>query len=836
MQKLHKIYATIIMAVLVLSIMTPIHTAYASTGHPELGAVDDRESPTTLTVASSNVSIPAGSDEIEKIDGVSSTGYFAIIFYDTDWLVTFSGAQFDLYISRDGYSRISAGDKRYAAGFLVSDLDAVYPKTVHIHNALLKGGEADFYIGTFGSYKIIVGPIPFDITADYKFIKIFDGDSTAVAVSAQIVEVLPSIELTPTEGPGGRQVTLVGTALLPNAFLNLTYGSSNANDEVFAQTSTNGDGKFSYTWNIKDLKEEFGGSDTPIPQDAVNVYVWYNATGNLVDSVTYYEYRRAFLQVKGVTEVSTSLPNGYGNDTITVDVNIFGDLIVSGVYFNPTSSVSFTVGTVSLGMVTPNATGFFNITLTVPELTMGTHTVKVLNAGVLYVFTIIVLPTLVLIPEEGPVGTVVTAEAYGFPESSAVYIYWFEVAKGDGKYYWMANATTGADGKFNVTVQFIVPHAYGGMHPVDASDTYQGKTTSLFIGYIAGATFTITPTLVVEPSEFNNDGSLIKAVGTGLDPDTAYTANIDNQYFGATNDGWYTTALWANATGDMEIYFVAAGFRPGLHVFSLYPWAEEPPYTPAAYALFTVTTEGDLVVGFLRSMNATLVEIRDGMAIIQAGQEELQVSLSAINASLVDLIIDAKGEVLVAIDTALGTVTTKLDDLDAKIVAINGTVATISTAVGDIQASLSDLDAKIVSIDGTVATINTNVGEVKTSLSSIDAKLVSLDDDVATISTVVGDVNASISDIITAIESVGNDAVEIKTTLGTISGKVTSIDGTVATIKTDVGTVKADISTIKGYFPITVDMTPVWAAVVLSLIAAIAAIYAVITIRRKIAG
>ena len=59
---------------------------------------------------------------------------------------------------------------------------------------------------------------------------------------------------------------------------------------------------------------------------------------------------------------------------------------------------------------------------------------------------------------------------------------------------------------------------------------------------------------------------------------------------------------------------------------------------------------------------------------------------------------------------------------------------------------------------------------------------------------------------------VEGDVVTIETALGTIEGKVTSIDGTVATIETKVGTVQAGVSEIKGQFPVTVDMTPVWIA------------------------
>ena len=192
------------------------------------------------------------------------------------------------------------------------------------------------------------------------------------------------------------------------------------------------------------------------------------------------------------------------------------------------------------------------------------------------------------------------------------------------------------------------------------------------------------------------------------------------------------------------------------------------------------------LTGLVTNVNGTLY------ALITTSKGEVLAKLTDLNATITSLITNVKGEVLAKINTALGTVTAKLDDLDAKITAINGTVVTISTAVGDIQTSVDDIGLKVVAINGTVA--------------------------------------------------------RIETALGTIQGKITSIDGNVATIKTDVGTVKMDISALKSSVDDVKDtvetvpgavsglIAPIWAAVILSLIAAIAAIYSVVTIHRKIAG
>jgi archaellum component FlaC len=170
--------------------------------------------------------------------------------------------------------------------------------------------------------------------------------------------------------------------------------------------------------------------------------------------------------------------------------------------------------------------------------------------------------------------------------------------------------------------------------------------------------------------------------------------------------------------------------------------------------------------------------------------------------------------------------------------------AEISTNTGRILTSLDSLHAKIESINGTVAIIKTDVGIIKTDINNLKPIITEIRNNTVTIKTAVGTIETDVAAIKPVVTDIKDGVAKIQTTVGTIEGKVTSIDGNVATIMTDVGTIKADISTIKtdvsdikeARVKVSVDMTPVWIAVVLSLIAAIAAIYAVITIRRKIAG
>ena len=310
-----------------------------------------------------------------------------------------------------------------------------------------------------------------------------------------------------------------------------------------------------------------------------------------------------------------------------------------------------------------------------------------------------------------------------------------------------------------------------------------------------------------------------------------------------------------------------------------------------------IRTDTGIIKMNLTGINAKIVEIKDTVATINSTVGQINASLSAINATITSLIIDAKGEVLSAINTTLGSVTSKLndlnatlvrlacdaqnnivaeirtavgnvtayidslglvnllnalklklDDINATLISVSGTVGQIKTSVGDLTLKLDAANAKLVDISGTIGTIKTDVGTIKADVATIKPKIVSIEGDVATIKTDVGTIKVDVGDIKPVITDIKGGVATIRTTVGDISGKVIAIDGNVAKVMTDVGVIKADASAIKtGVDDAEKDLADlkgavsgvamaVWVAVILSLIAAIAAIYAVITIHRKIAG
>jgi hypothetical protein len=199
-----------------------------------------------------------------------------------------------------------------------------------------------------------------------------------------------------------------------------------------------------------------------------------------------------------------------------------------------------------------------------------------------------------------------------------------------------------------------------------------------------------------------------------------------------------------------------------------------------------VTSTGDRVLARLSDLDAKIVEVRDGVAILNTRFGEMSASLSAINATLSGLIVSSKGEVLARIDTALGTVLAKLDDLDARLVAVHGDTAVIRTMVGDIKLTLESLNATIAGIKDDAVVIKTSAGFIKAKVEEFLALLPSI----------VEFVNATVIDIKSGIAAVKDDTGFIKAKVEDIIALLSAASTTLSKVAGDVSAVRSDIAAV----------------------------------------
>jgi len=181
--------------------------------------------------------------------------------------------------------------------------------------------------------------------------------------------------------------------------------------------------------------------------------------------------------------------------------------------------------------------------------------------------------------------------------------------------------------------------------------------------------------------------------------------------------------------------------------------------------------------------------------------------------------------------TAIDALGTKLNAVESDTSSLQSQVTTLYSAVNSLGDIIDDLQTQLDSIGATSAT-TTEVAAVNSAVSSLSTNLGSLESKLSTLQTAVGNAatDSDVAAVNAAIAEVNAEIAALETNLNTLN---TAIDAaaTPADVDTAVDAAVSDLSgTIGGV------NTLVIIAVVLSLIAAAAAIAAVYIIQRKIAG
>jgi len=584
--------------------------------------------------------------------------------------VTWSGGTIDLYISPNGYAALNTTtDLKYSppTPFSVADLKASVVKNITY-------GDLSYKIG----YNWINGTVPVTLAiagGDY-YIKAFDGITAAVAVTDNYIKIKATFEVTPSFGPGGNgtadvlaKVSLKGYALPKDDYANLSYYDPIAGKNLTIvnlyrdpSASERALGRFTYTMAAPDLKRVIaaaGPQNESLQKSTITFYMTVNSTKQS-EKDTYDEYYRGLEQVKGKTVATAPTGFLFGNTTdfttgaYLVDVEVNGSMIIVGKWFHPGALTILWDG-VAIDTTTANSThGWFNDTFTVPITSKGKHTVTIDDRMIKFVFYVNVIPTLILVPDEGPVGTHVVAYGYGFPakgKPAAANVYnvtleWDYVDACDPVTVVLKYVLTDANGYF--VVPFDVPHTVGGAHTVTA---WANDTPST----IATDIFTVTATLIVSPLTFPNNGTIVWVNGTGLAYyGWWYDLNLDNKknFWSVTPDSsWgFPTYFTGDCLGDFSFQFVAAGFEPGLHVVSLYKLsaAEEARVLPTleAYVLFNVTSpEANLILVKLDEALENLDEIKESLGDLTDLVEDESTHIDTVRDAILDAIEDARGDV-----------------------------------------------------------------------------------------------------------------------------------------------------------------------------------------------
>ncbi|PVX23637.1 MAG: hypothetical protein CW691_10110, partial [Candidatus Bathyarchaeum sp.] len=423
--------------------------------------------------------------------------------------------------------------------------------------------------------------------------------------------------------------------------------------------------------------------------------------------------------------------------------------------------VRFNAAPIATG--TSSATGTYSESYAIPSvLSTGTYEVMIVwdtSINRTADFEVTAPPTITLGATTGVAGTVVTINGFTFSRYATITLYFGTTVVNSTAMDSRFGPTSAATGNF--AEEFVVPALTPGVYAVKVVDQYGATTQPIY-------TFVITPTPVttvaLNGAAYMQGDALSFTFRTTETSITAGPVCVIRSPAGVV---YWSGAAWTLTTSGvtMSVLYQDQLFNGNPAVLPadapLGAWNWTITYTPISTGVSTKAT-GVFSVSAPATLDAIMTKLDD-----------------------------VQGNITEAITTSEGVIINNLNGLDAKLTSITNSIASISTTVGTINTAVSNLNigtlgSDVMEIAGDVATIQTSLGALTADLDAIGLEVTDISGTVAT----------------------------IETDLGTLSGTVTSIDDGVATIETEVGTVKADVQGLS-----EVDMTPVWIAVVLSLVA-----------------
>ena len=772
------ILALLLLSAILMTVSVP--KVFGSTGQLHLGYVDAVPSPTSGTTGVGtttlvNESVFAGSNAVafagySNLTNAARVDLFALAF-DT---VTFSGTQFKLYISTNGFSQINttAGetqDIQYGPTFSTADFAQNPMKAVS--SSLPGVGSVTYYIGTNGTHKLVVGPIPIQISNAFAYIKVYDGNSGAVAVSHEKLVVLPGLAVSPSSGAAGLSAAFNGGGYPANKIIDILYSYNTVNwqgativhsiKNLTTGIST-GSGYFSSSATIPDTGQAINPLVAGV-QNNVQITFYAKAEPKphaLYATAVFNEGPRFISEVVSLDNTGNCVSNDqdpfdcntpafssttfWGNDTGTTGAAVvngvsgtvsdlpnmnaysLGSLIIAGNNSFASGTVTFWVGTTQIGSTTAGSDGTFNGTASIPALPNGLATILVQSNGVTYNFQINVLPTLIFTPSSGAVGTTVTATAYGFPSNTWVSLWWFEHSWGDGTDYYLVNGTVGTNGQFNVTMSFTVPHTYGGPHAVDATSTIihssspPESTITTSGGYVTSGSFTVTQSFTLCSGSTCGQGD----------------TNADTISVNANTRGMIT------AVGTGFVYsssFSCSTPGQGGYAGDSYQVNIDNSLAEGAFVTNSANKTGDFSWAF------TSAGFRPGLHQVDVYNNECyNVAPSSV----------AYFNVTTTGDYIAGPVVTAVSSLQASITSLQSSLSGIQSSLTTITNDVSGLGTQLTGIASQLTTIQSSVG----SIAGLQSSMTSLSSKLDSVTSSLSSVTSSLTSIQNAVQSAATNA------------------------------------------------------------------------------
>jgi len=344
------------------------------------------------------------------------------------------------------------------------------------------------------------------------------------------------------------------------------------------------------------------------------------------------------------------------------------EVSVSGTKATANGKVSIYWDDILMGDTTANNMGDFTYLLTIPEnATVGVHEITAvdtatgkISSSLFRVFLIVLNPT------RGSIGTKVTVKGSGFSPENQTTVTFNDMLMGYVK----------VDSSGNFTFTFNVP--------LSKAETQVIKALDAEANY-AFATFTVVD---VAPLDVTVDVGVIHFLGEVAEfyaqvsfKGVAVNATSLNAILHKPNGATETVSAQQIATGLYKIPYTILGNQTDTYTLVV----------TVGYVSDTIRSNGTsfkcfLVSNTLALMNNRIIEIKDGVALVQKDLGFVKLNLTAMNVTLQNIFL--------------------------KPITINGTTVTFQTLIGV-------MNGTITRIDNNIATIVTPIGDIETDISSL---------------------------------------------------------------------------------------------------------------------
>ena len=378
------------------------------------------------------------------------------------------------------------------------------------------------YTVTFGITMVVAtGTVPADGSVGAPFtVPVFPRGTYNVTVTTPVdstaaplptFTVTPQISISTTSGAVADQISISGNGFNPNQVITICL------DNV-GFTSVNSDSQGVFSNAVVTVPQASAGSHVIVAKDLSG------SSPGVTFSIT--------------SKISLSADKGTVGSTISS----------SGTGFAAGSKVSFFVDSLSISRtaITDSSGKFTNVSLAIPAIAGGTHTIKAQDA--LYnsaTASFSISPSITIIPDKGRADTNVTLTGNGFiaiANNPIIITY-------NGEIVATSPASVTADGNGYFSATFKIPHGSSGIGTVIATDTVNTSSTN----------FTNIVTATVSPAS-GPVGTIVTATGAGFMANVTITINYDNaQVVTATTD----------SEGNFSTTFPALASSKGTHQITI---------------------------------------------------------------------------------------------------------------------------------------------------------------------------------------------------------------------------------------------------------------------------